>query len=132
MDRVSRLMLLIALAALISAALTVWSLTAAAMIERRGEIAIMQAIGAARWLVALLLGMEVALAGLVGGLIGAAGGVVLAKVVGEAVFGDAVEVSPILPAAVVLAAVLVSLAGAWQPLRRALDLEPSVILREGV
>ncbi len=132
LDRVSRLMLLIALAALVSAALTVWSLTAAAMIERRGEIAIMQAIGAARWLVALLLGMEVALAGLVGGLVGAAGGVVLAKVVGEAVFGDAVEVSPILPAAVVLAAVLVSLAGAWQPLRKALDLEPSVILREGV
>jgi len=132
LDRVGGLMGLIALAALLSAGLTVWSLTAAAMMERRGEIAIMQAIGAARWMVAMLLGIEVALVGLAGGLIGAASGVFLARFVGRAVFGDAVEVSPILPFAVVLAAVLVSLAGAAQPLRKALDLEPSVILREGV
>jgi ABC-type lipoprotein release transport system permease subunit len=43
-----------------------------------------------------------------------------------------VEVSPILPFVIVLAAVLVSLAGAAQPLRRALKLEPAAILREGV
>ncbi len=132
LDRVGGLMALIALAALVSAGLTVWSLTAAAMMERRGEIAIMQAIGAARWMVALLLGIEVALVGLVGGIVGAAAGVGLASFVGEAVFGDAVEVSPVLPFAVVVAAVLVSLAGASQPLKKALDLEPSVILREGV
>jgi ABC-type lipoprotein release transport system permease subunit len=56
----------------------------------------------------------------------------LSKFVGRSVFGDSVEVSPILPFIIVLAAVLVSLAGAAQPLRRALKLEPAAILREGV
>ena len=40
---------LITLVALLSAGLTVWSLTATTMMERRGEVAIMQAIGAAPW-----------------------------------------------------------------------------------
>ena len=73
---------LITLAALLSAGLTVWSLTATTMMERRGEIAIMQAIGGARWLVATLLASEIALIGLAGGLIGALAGVWLARFVG--------------------------------------------------
>ena len=72
--------------ALLSAGLTVWSLTAATMVERRGEIAIMQAIGAARWVVVTLFGLEIALVGLVGGVIGAFAGVVLAHYVGASVF----------------------------------------------
>lgn len=132
LDKVGGLMGLITLAALLSAGLTVWSLTATTMIERRGEIAIMQAIGGARWLVATLFGLEIALVGLLGGLIGAFTGVWLARFVGESVFHDAVEVSPVLPFVIMLAATLVALAGAAQPLRRALRLEPAVILREGV
>jgi len=132
LDQVGGLMGLITLAALLSAGLTVWSLTAAAMMERRGEIAIMQAIGGARWVVAMLLGVEIALIGMVGGLIGAFTGVWLARLVGESVFHDAVEVSPVLPFVIMLAAMLVALAGAAQPLRRTLRLEPAVILREGV
>ena len=120
------------LAALLSAGLTVWSLTATTMMERRGEIAIMQAIGGARWLVATLLGSEIALIGLAGGIIGALAGIGLARIVGQSVFHDAIQIPWILPLLIVLAAMLVSLAGAAQPLRRALRLEPAVILREGV
>ena len=125
-------MALITLAALLSAGLTVWSLTATTMMERRGEIAIMQAIGGARWLVATLLGSEIALIGLAGGIIGAFTGVWLAKIVGQSVFHDNLEIPGILPFLVMLAAILVALAGAAQPLRRALRLEPAVILREGI
>lgn len=132
LDKISGLMALITLAALFSAGLTVWSLTATTMMERRGEIAIMQAIGGARWLVATLLSSEMALIGLAGGVIGAFGGVWLARVVGESVFHDSIEISWILPVLIMLAAMLVALAGAAQPLRRALRLEPAVILREGV
>jgi putative ABC transport system permease protein len=117
---------------LLSAGLTVWSLTATTMMERRGEIAIMQAIGGARWLVAAMLSVEVALIGVAGGLIGAFTGVWLAKLVGASVFHDAIEVSPALPFLITAAAVLVALAGAAQPLRSTLRLEPAVILREGV
>ncbi len=132
LDKISGLMALITLAALLSAGLTVWSLTATTMMERRGEIAIMQAIGGARWLVATILGSEIALIGLAGGIIGAFGGVWLAHLVGESVFHDTIEISWILPFLIMLAAMLVALAGAAQPLRRALRLEPAVILREGI
>ncbi len=93
LGRVGGLMGLITLVALLSAGLTVWSLTAATMMERRGEIAIMQAIGAARWMVATLFGLEIALVGLAGGVIGAIAGVLLAHYVGASVFQEAVEVS---------------------------------------
>jgi putative ABC transport system permease protein len=132
LDKISGLMMLVTFVALFSAGLTVWSLTATTMMERRGEIAIMQAIGGARWLVATLLGSEIALIGLAGGVIGAFTGIWLAKVVGQSVFHDSIEISSILPFLVMLAAVLVALAGAAQPLRRALRLEPAVILREGI
>jgi putative ABC transport system permease protein len=132
LDKIGGLMGLITLAALLSAGLTVWSLTATTMMERRGEIAIMQAIGGARWLVAAMLSVEVALIGVAGGLIGAFTGVWLAKLVGESVFHDAIEVSPVLPFIITAAAVLVALAGAAQPLRSTLRLEPAIILREGV
>ncbi len=117
LNRVGGLMGLITLAALLSAGLTVWSLTATTMMERRGEVAIMQAIGGARWLVGLLLGAEIALIGAAGGVIGALAGVWLSKFVGASVFGDAVQISPVLPGVIVLAAVAVSLAGAAQPLQ---------------
>jgi putative ABC transport system permease protein len=132
LDRIGGLMGLITLAALLSAGLTVWSLTATSMMERRGEIAIMQAIGGSRWIVATLLSVEMALVGIAGGLIGAFAGVWLAKYVGASVFHDSIDISPVLPFAIVLAAMLVALAGAAQPLRRTLRLDPAAVLREGV
>jgi putative ABC transport system permease protein len=132
LNRVSGIMGFITFVALLSAGLTVWSLTATTMMERRGEIAIMQAIGAGQGLVATLFGIEIALVGLVGGTIGALAGVALAHYVGESVFHAAVEVSPILPFLIVFAAMAIALAGAAQPLRRTLRMEPAVILREGV
>jgi putative ABC transport system permease protein len=132
LSHVGGLMELITLVALLSAGLTVWSLTAATMVERRGEIAIMQAIGAGRSVVATLFGIEIALVGLAGGVIGAIAGVVLAHYVGASVFQETVAVSPILPFLIVPAAMAIALAGAAQPLRRALRMEPAVTLREGL
>jgi putative ABC transport system permease protein len=132
LSSVGGLMGMITLVALFSAGLTVWSLTATTMMERRGEVAIMQAIGATRGLIATLFGLEIAAVGLVGGLIGAFAGVALAHLVGASVFHDSIEVSGVLPFLIVFAAMLVALAGAAQPLRRTLRMEPAVILREGV
>jgi putative ABC transport system permease protein len=132
LSSVGGLMGFITLAALLSAGLTVWSLTATTMMERRGEVAIMQAIGAGRWLVASLFGFEIALVGFAGGLIGACAGVALARYVGQSVFHDAVEISWVLPFLIMLAAIAIALAGAAQPLRRTLRMEPAAILRESV
>jgi putative ABC transport system permease protein len=132
LNSVGGLMGLITLAALLSSGLTVWSLTATSMMERRGEVAIMQAMGAARSTIGALFGLEIALVGLTGGLIGALVGTALAHFVGQSVFHDSVSVSWVLPFVIAAAAILVSLAGAAQPLRRTLRMEPAVILREGL
>lgn len=129
--KIRGLMLLITLAALAAAGLTVWSVMATTVLERRGEIAIMQATGASNSLVAALFSMEVALEGAIGGLIGSGLGLVLAMWVGRTVFQTSLETPVLLGPIVVGAAVLASVAGAAQPLRRALMLEPAVILRGG-
>jgi putative ABC transport system permease protein len=129
LGKIRGLMLLIALAALASAGLTVWSVMATTVLERRSEIAIMQATGAGNGLVAALFSAEVALEGAAGGLIGSWVGLLMAAWVGRAVFHTALETPAMLGPLVVAAAVLASVAGAAQPLRRALMLEPAVALR---
>jgi putative ABC transport system permease protein len=132
LNKVRGLMLLIALAALATAALTVWSVMATTVLERRYEIAIMQATGAGSGMIALLLGAEVAIQGAVGGLIGALVGAQLSGAVSQSVFGVHGETPALLVPLVVMVATAVALAGAAQPLRRALALEPAVVLREGL
>jgi putative ABC transport system permease protein len=131
LGKIRGLMLLITLAALASAGLTVWSVMATTVLERRGEIAIMQATGAGNGLVAALFSTEVALEGAAGGLIGSWVGLLMAGWVGRAVFQTSLEIPAMLGPVVVGAAVLASVAGAAQPLRRALLLEPAVTLRGG-
>ncbi|HKW99473.1 MAG TPA: ABC transporter permease [Bryobacteraceae bacterium] len=131
LTRVRGLMLLISLAALATAALTVWSVMATTVLERRYEIAIMQATGAANWLLVMLFGAEAAIQGALGGVIGALAGAQLSSWVSRTVFGVNAEVPALLVPLVVLIAVAVALAGAAQPLRRALALEPAAMLREG-
>jgi hypothetical protein len=55
----------------------------------------------------------------------------MAEWVGRAVFQTSLEIPAMLGPVVVGAAVLASIAGAAQPLRRALLLEPAVTLRGG-
>ena len=131
LGKIRGLMLLICLAALVSAGLTVWSVMATTVLERRGEIAIMQATGASNGLVAALFSAEVVLEGAAGGLIGSWIGLLLAEWVGRSVFQTALQIPAMLGPVVVGAAVIASVAGAAQPLRRSLLLEPAVTLRGG-
>jgi putative ABC transport system permease protein len=131
LSRITGLMLLVSLAALAAAGLTVWSAMASTVLERRGEIAIMQATGASSALVASLLGAEVVMQGLAGGLIGSLGGALLARWVSHSVFGVDADIPLLLGPMVVLVAVCVALAGAALPLRRSLALSPAATLREG-
>jgi putative ABC transport system permease protein len=132
LGKISGLMLLITLAALASAGLTVWSVMATTVLARREEIAIMQATGASDWMVATLLSAEVAIEGAAGGLIGSWAGLLLAGWVGRSVFQTSLEIPGLLGPLVVAAAVVASLAGAATPLRRSLALQPAVALRGGL
>jgi putative ABC transport system permease protein len=131
LDKVRGLMLLISAAALASAALTVWSVMATTVLERRGEFALMQATGAADWLVAALVFAEVAVEGAAGGLPGALAGTQLARWVGQSVFHAPAQAPVLLVPLAVLGAIVIALAGAAQPLRGSLAVEPADALRGG-
>jgi putative ABC transport system permease protein len=89
LTRVRMLLWLVAGAALLAAALAVGASAAASVIERRTEIGLMKALGAGSGTVGFLLAAEQLLLAFVGGGIGYALGIILARLLGERIFGAA-------------------------------------------
>jgi putative ABC transport system permease protein len=129
LTRVKTLLWLATLAALLAAALAVGASSAASVIERRTEIGLMKAIGAGSGTIGFLLAAEQLLLAFVGGGIGYALGIVLARILGEKIFGVAPEPSLLVFVSVIGLAALVTLAGSAIPLHRASRYEPAPILR---
>jgi len=129
LGRVQMLLWLVTGAALLAAALAVGASAAASVIERRVEIGLMKALGAGSGMVGFLLAAEQLLLAFVGGGIGYALGIVLARAVGEKIFGVAPEPSLIVLLIVWVLAIVVTLLGSAIPLRRASRIEPAPILR---
>lgn len=127
--RVRMLLWLVTIVALLAAALAVGASAAASVIERRGEIGLMKALGAGSGLVGVLLAAEQLLVAFVGGGIGYAVGILLARLLGERVFGFTPEPRLFVLLIVLLLAAAVTLLGSALPLRRASRLEPAPILR---
>jgi putative ABC transport system permease protein len=129
LTRVSTLLWIVTLAALIAAGLAVAATSATTVIERRAEVGIMKAIGATNALVASLFLAEQLMLALAGGLIGFAFGIGLARVLGTSVFGSPAPPRVVLLPIVLGLAILVSIAGSLIPLRRAAHFNPAPILR---
>ncbi|MGA2421539.1 MAG: ABC transporter permease [Candidatus Acidiferrum sp.] len=129
LTHVRTLLWLVTFAALLAAALAVGASSAASVIERRSEIALMKAIGAGRGSVGFLLAAEQLLLAVVGGGIGYAIGIVLARMVGEKIFGAAPEPSLLVFVIILGLAAGVTMLGSAIPLRRAAHYQPAPILR---
>jgi putative ABC transport system permease protein len=129
LTRVRLLLWLVTAAALLAAALAVGASTAASVIERRAEIGLMKALGAASGRVGFLLAAEQLLLALLGGGVGYSLGILLARLLGEKVFGAAPQPSLLVFVVVIALAVGVTLLGSAFPLRRAARYEPAPILR---
>jgi len=129
LTRVRMLLWLVTGAALLAAALAVGASSAASVIERRTEIGLMKALGAGSGTVGFLLAAEQLLLAFVGGGAGYALGIVLARLVGEKIFGAAPEPSVIVFFVVIALATGVTILGSALPLRRASRIEPAPILR---
>lgn len=127
--RLNLLMLLLALAALTASALGLFSTTTATVVERRAEIGLLRALGAApRQLAWLLLG-ETLLVACAGGVIGWIVGSGAAALIRGTSFGPATAPQPLLLPAALLLALIVALAGTWAPLSAALRIDPVEALR---
>ena len=129
LTRVRMLLWLVTCVALLAAALAVGASSAASVIERRMEIGLMKALGAGSGTVGFLLAAEQLLLAFVGGGIGYALGILLARVVGEKIFGAAPEPSLLILVVIIGLAAGVTLLGSAVPLRRASRYEPAPILR---
>lgn len=129
LTHVEILLWLVTLAAMLAAALAVGASSAASVIERQGEIGLMKALGAGSGTVGFLLAAEQLLLAFVGGGIGYALGIVLARLLGERIFGAAPEPTLLVFLVVIGLAAIVTILGSAIPLRRASRIEPAPILR---
>ena len=129
LSRVKGLMLLITLAALFASALAVSAAMATAMFERRSEVGLMKALGAGKTSVAGLFFTEALLLGLMGGLVGFAGGALLARLIGRSIFDSQIIIQPVLLPLILAIAVIVTFAGSALAIRRAVELDPVYALR---
>src|SRR6266550_247633 len=129
LSRVKGLMLLITLAALFASALAVSAAMATAMFERRSEVGLMKALGAGKISVAGLFFSEALLLGLLGGLVGFAGGSLLARLIGRSIFDSEITIQPVLLPLILAIAVIVTFAGSALAIRRAVELDPVYALR---
>ncbi len=129
LSRIQGLMLLITLAALLASALAVSASMATAVVERRGEVGLMKALGAGNLVVAVLFFAEATLLALLAGSAGFAGGALLAHQIGRSIFASQITIQPVLLPVILAIAVLVTFAGSAAAIRRAVKFDPVYALR---
>jgi putative ABC transport system permease protein len=129
LSRISGLMLLLTIAALVASALAVSAVMAAGIIERRQEVGLMKSLGAGNGAVASLFLTEAGLLAVAGGFLGFGVGVFLAHRIGQTVFGSSIEVHPVILAIVIFAALAVAFAGSTGAVRKAMRFDPALVLR---
>jgi putative ABC transport system permease protein len=119
----------ITLLALAASGLAISGAMTASVLERRGEIALMKAVGAQDSAIGALFFSEAALLGLGGGAVGYLLGEWLATAIAYHVLGHSIAWKPALAPLMLVLAALVALAGSLHPLRQAIRVEPAVALR---
>jgi putative ABC transport system permease protein len=129
LTRVRLLLWLVTIAALLASSLAVGASAAASVLERRTEIGLMKALGAGSGLVGVLLAAEQLLLAIVGGGFGYGFGVLLARFVGERIFGFTPEPKLFVLLLILCLAALITLLGSALPMRRAWRYQPAPILR---
>ena len=132
LSRISLLMLLLALATLTASTLAIFAIVAATVIQRRHTIGLLKSLGGGNGAVASLFLSEAALLGLAGGAAGFGLGAILAWRMGQIVFGSAVNIHPVVFVIVLCTAVLVAFAGSAGAIRKAMQVDPAMVLRGAV
>ncbi len=129
LERIKGLMLLITVAALLASVLAVSAAMATAIFERRNEIGLMKALGAANITVASVFFAEAVLLAVMGGIIGFFGGGLLAREIGRSIFNSQISVEPVLFPVILGIATLVTFAGSAAAILRAMRFDPVYALK---
>ena len=129
LSRISSLLWIVTIAALVAAGLAVAATSATTVLERRAEIGIMKAIGATNFVVTSIFLTEQLLLAIAGGSIGFGLGSIIARELGTSVFGTPAPARIVVLPVVLALAAIVAIAGSMIPLRRAAHFRPAPILR---
>ncbi len=129
LNKFEMLMLLITGIAMISASLGVTAAMTTTIFERRREIGLMKAVGADRVQISQLFLGEAVIIGIIGGTIGILIGFGLARIVGLWVFSAVINPSLVSALVSGILSIGVALFGSLLPVKRAAEVEPSIILR---
>jgi putative ABC transport system permease protein len=129
LGKITDLMFLITIVALMASALGVMTTMTTSVIERRKEIGLMKSVGAENKRISALFVSEATIIGVIGGIFGYFVGVFLSQVIGLSVFSTTISLRlEILPIAIGIS-IGVSLLASALPVRRAVKVEPAIVLR---
>jgi putative ABC transport system permease protein len=123
------LLLSLTILILVTIALCVMATMTAIVLERRKDIGMMKALGAADALLMRLFLMEGASLGLVGGALGYAAGALLAHALAERLFGVALRLNAWTPPVVCGLTVALAVFAAQVPVRIVRAIQPTVVLK---
>jgi putative ABC transport system permease protein len=129
LGKIESMMFLVTIVALLASALGVMTTMTTSVIERQKEIGLMKSVGAEDKRIVALFLSEAAIIGSIGGLLGYIVGTVLAQFIGLSVFGTSITPRfEIIPIALGISVGIALLASAL-PVRRAMKVEPAIVLR---
>jgi putative ABC transport system permease protein len=129
LGRMSVLVYLLTAATLVAAAIGMSTTMAASILRRLEEIGLMKALGADRMRIVGIFLVEALVIGLAGGLIGYLFSLGVSDWIGMRVFSTAIEDRGMLLPASLLSALGIAVAGSLLPIRRALNVQPAVVLK---
>lgn len=129
LNKIEDMMFLVAIIALFASALGVMTTMTTSVIERKKEIGLMKSIGAENQKIMMLFLTEATIIGIFGGILGYGIGIVLSQFIGISVFNTSItpqiEIIPI----IFLIAIGVTLLASILPVRKAIQVEPAIVLR---
>lgn len=128
MEKTELLMILITIFSLIGSALGISNLVTASVMERSSEIGLMKAIGATDGAVLGVVLTEIMMTAIVGGVAGYFAGYGFAQIIGQSVFGSAIEMKVMIIPIVAILIIAVTLAGSIPAIRMLLRLRPAEVL----
>jgi len=129
LSRISGLMLLITICAIVAAIVAVSSSMATSLFERQREVGLLRSLGATRALIATLFLCEATILALGSAIVGFFGGSLVAVAISRQIFGVAVSTNPALLPLIILIAIAITAAGSFFAVRRAVGVQPSIVLR---
>jgi putative ABC transport system permease protein len=129
LDKTQLLMALVAFFVLSAASLSLFCTMITSVLERSREIGLMKALGCGNGRLAAIFLAEAGVMGIAGGILGYFVGLSLAQFIGMEIFDMNVSIKPEVFVITLLISTLVAAISSLIPIRRAISIDPVVILR---